>query len=57
MTLKFTDGIEIDTSGEYRTLKLFDGWYLVGNGLLIPAKDETDALKMVNEVKEKRVNE
>ena len=39
MSLKFSDGIEIDTSGPLRPLKLYDGWYVVGEGSLIPMKD------------------
>jgi hypothetical protein len=38
--LTFSDGIEIDTSGELRLLELYDGWYIVGEGRLIPVKDE-----------------
>lgn len=57
MTLKFTDGIEIDTKGDYRALKLYDGWYLVGNGLLIPVKDKSEVSKIISNLKEKRVNE
>jgi hypothetical protein len=41
-TLKFSDGIEIDTSGELRLLELYDGWYVVGEGKLISVKDEEE---------------
>jgi len=34
--LKFSDGISIDTSGEPRVLRLNDGYYAVGKGILIP---------------------
>jgi hypothetical protein len=34
--LRFSDGINIDPSGEPRVLKLDDGYYAVGKGLLIP---------------------
>jgi hypothetical protein len=40
--LKFSDGVQIDTSGPIRSLHLADGWYVVGNGFLIPVKDEVD---------------
>ena len=36
MILDFEDGISIDTSGPLRILSLHDGWYLVGEGLLMP---------------------
>jgi hypothetical protein len=44
--LRFTDGVQIDTSGEYRTLKLQDGWYVVGRGLLKPCADQEEAIKV-----------
>ena len=46
-TLKFSDGIEIDTSGELRLLELYDGWYVVGEGRLIPVKDEEEGILFI----------
>lgn len=43
--LKFSDGVNINTSGDARTLELKDGWYAVGNGILIPCRDEEEAKK------------
>ncbi len=40
--IRFSDGIEIDTSGPLRLLELHDGWYVVGEGSLIPIKDEEE---------------
>jgi len=40
--LRFSDGIEIDTSGPPRLLELHDGWYVLGEGRLIPVKDEEE---------------
>ena len=34
--LHFNDGISIDTSGKLRILKLYDGYYVVGEGMLLP---------------------
>jgi len=51
MTLKFSDGIQVDTSGPLRTLELPDGWYVVGEGKLIPVKDEEEAESWVNSKK------
>lgn len=50
MKLRFSDGIEIETSGNLRTLKLEDGWYVVGKGMLIPVENENAALAMINEL-------
>jgi len=41
--LSFSDGVTIDTSGNLRSLYLQDGWYVVGNGMLIPVKDKKEA--------------
>ena len=48
--LRFNDGVEIDTSGDYRTLKLDDGWYVVGHGLLTPCADEEEAITVRDEL-------
>lgn len=54
-TLKFDDGIEIDTSGELRLLELFDGWYVVGEGRLIPVKDEEEGKLFILGVESKNI--
>ena len=51
MILKFSDNIEINTSGPIRRLSLSDGLYVVGNGMLIPCKDEKEVTKLINELK------
>ena len=48
--LRFNDGVEIDTSGNYRTLELHDGWYVVGHGRLQPCADEEEAIRVRNEL-------
>ena len=40
--LKFSDGEEFNTSGELRKEYRSDGWYILGKGMLIPAKDEKE---------------
>jgi hypothetical protein len=42
-TLKFSDGMEFNTSGPIRKELRADGWYVVGEGKLIPVKDEEEA--------------
>lgn len=51
--LKFSDGVEIDTSGSFRKLHLTDGWYIVGNGQLIPVSNEAEVDKFLNKLKSK----
>ena len=48
--LRFDDGVNIDTSGELRKKELKDGWYIVGEGLLIPVKDEAEADQMLRDL-------
>ena len=46
-TLRFSDGEEFDTSGPLRKEERYDGWYVIGNGRLIPVKDEEEADKKI----------
>lgn len=41
--LRFSDGEEFDTSGPLRKEERYDGWYVIGCGLLIPVKSEKEA--------------
>jgi hypothetical protein len=41
--IKFSDGLNIDTSGPMRKWQGPDGWYVIGQGFLIPCKDEQEA--------------
>lgn len=50
MTLRFSDGVEIDTSGELRLLKLPDGWYVVGQHMLLACSDKRDAEETLKEM-------
>ena len=52
--LKWSDGITTDTSGELRPMRLSDGWYVVGKGMLIPVKDLAEANEMIAHIKERK---
>ena len=41
--LRFSDGINIETSGPLRVIRLPDGYYVAGNGMLIPVADRAEA--------------
>lgn len=41
--LKFSDGMEFDTSGPLHPEERADGWYVVGEGMLIPVGSEEEA--------------
>lgn len=45
--IKFTDGIEFDTSGQLRSEERSDGWYVVGQGRLIPVNSEEEAKRLI----------
>ena len=47
--LRFSDGVNVDTSGKLRPLKLHDGWYVVGEGSLIPVSDLKEAYQIIQE--------
>jgi len=47
--LKFSDGVSIDTSGPLRTLELSDGFYVVGQGMLIPVDSREKALEIISQ--------
>lgn len=40
--LTFSDGMEFETSGPTRKELRSDGWYVVGEGFLIPVSDEKE---------------
>jgi hypothetical protein len=41
--LRFSDGEEFDLSGSLRKEHRTDGWYVLGENMLIPVKDEKEA--------------
>ena len=49
--LRFSDGVQINTNGPIRSLELHDGWYVVGNGMCIPVKDEKEANELIEKLK------
>lgn len=49
--LRFNDGIEIDTSGPLRILRLKDGLYVVGGGWCIPVEDTKEAKAIIERFK------
>ena len=52
--LKFSDGEEFDTSVELQLTLRGDGWYVIGNGLLIPVRDLDEGRKELKRQKEAR---
>ena len=52
-SIKFTDGIEIQTDGEYRVMRKSDGLYVVGHGMCIPVNDVEEAEELLENLKSK----
>jgi hypothetical protein len=50
MSLTFSDGMTFDTSGELRTEERSDGWYVVGKGMLIPVKDNSEGQELIRKL-------
>ena len=53
-TLKFSDGITIDTSSPYRVIRMKDGMYVVGHGCCFPVADRKEAIEIIKLLKEKK---
>ena len=49
--LRFSDGEQFDTSGPIRKEYRPDGWYVIGDGKLIPVKDEKEADEVIKRFK------
>jgi hypothetical protein len=54
MTLKFSDGMEFDTSGPLRIESRSDGLYVVGNGQLIQVSSREEAEEIIKQDKSEK---
>ena len=50
--MKFSDGMEFNTAGQYRLTHRSDGWYVVGEGLLMPVNGPEEGRKVMAEMTE-----
>jgi|ETNvirenome_6_85_1030632.scaffolds.fasta_scaffold04106_16 hypothetical protein len=55
--LVFTDDESFDTDGPLRAEKRSDGWYVIGEGYLIPVDEEAEAERLIREMQEKEKDE
>lgn len=51
MTLRFNDGQNFDTSGPLRLTKRKDGWYVIGQGMLIPVDSPAEGNETIAKFK------
>jgi hypothetical protein len=52
--LRFSDGMEFDTSGELRVECRSDGCYVVGEGMFIPVSDRKEGEEVIKEMAGKK---
>ncbi len=52
-TLRFTDGMEFNVGGQLRVEHRRDGWYVVGNGMLLPVDSATEGEELIRKVSKK----
>jgi len=45
--------VEFETSGKLRAEKRFDGWYVVGEGKLIPVDSEEEGNELIKKISSK----
>ena len=48
--LRFSDGVNLDTSGPLRALHLADGWYVLGGGMSIPVASSEEAAETIRQM-------
>ena len=52
--LRFSDGMEFDTSGELRVECRSDGCYVVGGGMMIPVDSREEGEDVIRDLTEKK---
>ncbi len=55
--LRFNDGMSFDTSGPLRISVRRDGMYVVGEGMLVPVRDEREARQLIENINKTRGND
>lgn len=55
--MRFSDGMQFDTSGPLRMVRRRDGYYVIGNGMLIPVADRDEAADFIRRFNKEVVNE
>ena len=49
--MRFSDGITFDTSGPLRLTKRRDGWYVIGQGMLLPVESVKEGREIIAQMK------
>lgn len=45
--LHFSDGVIVNTNGPYRVIQIPDGWYVTGQGYLIPVDSDYEGWELI----------
>ena len=53
MKLQFSDGMKFNTEGKLHVEERSDGFYVVGNGMLIPVNSEDEGNEIINKLRKK----
>jgi len=56
-TLRFNDGISFDTSGPLRIICKRDGMYVVGEGMMVPVRDQDEGVQLIENMTKFRVQD
>ena len=46
--INFTDGVSLKTSGALRVVRRFDGYYVAGQGMLVPVNSYEEARSIID---------
>ena len=49
--MRFSDGMTFDTSGQLRLTKRRDGWYVIGQGMLLPIDSPEEGREIIAQMK------
>ena len=48
--MRFSDGMKFDTSGPLRLTRRSDGWYIIGEGMLMPVDSPEEGREIIKEM-------
>ena len=57
MTLSFNDGMTFNTEGPLRPTYRNDGWYVVGQGMLVAVATQQEACDLIEELNDRSARE
>ena len=56
MSLTFSDGMTFNTSGPLRLTRRSDGWYVIGEGMLMPVEGPAEGRIIIDSMLAKKEN-